>query len=358
MRIIIIIALIFFSLVSPYRVFAATENANHNLFEAFYQYLLRRIGPLGGIVGSTGNTGATGVTGLQGATGQQGVSGLQGASGFAGLVGQTGPAGPTGASGLQGSSGPSGVGSSGATGVAGGFGPTGATGGIDTATLNAINTRLSNLETEAPQAPLDFIFFNGSVPTNGAQSNIADAQGYDTFTFSYQCTVGEAEFRLYSSPDQATWVEQFKRNPDQCEAGGTELLPVAGRYYRLDMGTTTNPSLSVNAFGHFFKSSGGVGPTGASGLSGAVGATGASAVNGAGNIAFLHSDLGIPPYVLRTDGKVYWLDGEGVWRHESSYDVPIAVNQIAKWVPHTFVDTSGNVWYWNITSSWQNYSHP
>ncbi len=253
--------------------------AASNPFESMIASALRSMG-ISRNVGATGATGVKGATGIQGIPGSTGPTGVQGATGVTGVKGDTGPTGyqgatgqigATGVQGLQGIPGIQGpIGATGGIGDIGPVGPTGATGLLDTSSLNAITTRLTNLEQNSPKPPTDFVFFNGAVNTQGADSAEFDAQGYDMVTFSYKCTVGESALTLYSSPDHVTGTAQVSKDPTQCKNGGSITLPLAGRYYVVEMNSTTNPSLSVNAVGHFYNT----GSAGATGVSGATGPKG------------------------------------------------------------------------------------
>lgn len=111
---------------------------------------------------------------------------------------------------------------------------------------------LENQPTPTPTpTPFEFVFFQGAVSTNDAISQVADGLGFTRLLFSFQCTIGEAAIFLQFSQDQTSWTTQISRDPTQCKNGEVIDLSPAGRYYRVVMGSTTNPSLSVNAIGHF-----------------------------------------------------------------------------------------------------------
>lgn len=111
---------------------------------------------------------------------------------------------------------------------------------------------LENQPTPTPTpAPFEFVFFQGAVSTNGAVSQVADGQGFTRLLFSFQCTIGEAAIFLQFSQDQTSWTTQVSRDPTQCKNGEVIDLSPAGRFYRLLVASTTNPSLSVNSIGHF-----------------------------------------------------------------------------------------------------------
>lgn len=225
-----------------------------------------------------GSTGATGIQGPIGATGLMGPTGKIGPKGDTGPTGPSGLIGPIGATGELGSQGFTGQkGDSGAT------GPQGATGLIDTGTLNTITTRLTDLEQNSPNSPVDFVFFNGPVSTSGAISPIFDAKNYTKITFSIQCTIGETGFRLASSPDQNIWIQQYGKLCAQNEAISV-TLNTAGRYYRVDTGVTPTSEPFINAVGHFFNE-------GSEGIQGATGATGIQGITG------LKGDTGATGYL-------------------------------------------------------------
>lgn len=123
------------------------------------------------------------------------------------------------------------------------------------AKITELEQRIKALEdqpTPTPTpAPFEFVFFQGAVSTDGAISSIVDGEGYTRLMFSFQCTVGEAAITLQHSADQVTWVNHISRDPTQCKNGEVLDLTPAGRYYRVVIGSTTNPSLSVNSIGHF-----------------------------------------------------------------------------------------------------------
>lgn len=121
------------------------------------------------------------------------------------------------------------------------------------ANITDLQQRVTDLENQQPPEPFDFTFFNGSVSTAGEVSPIADVQGYTKVSFTYKCTVGEVALHLQVSPDGILWFTQKRFDPTQCKGGGSETLNTAGRFYRVTNGSTTNPALSINAFGHFFN---------------------------------------------------------------------------------------------------------
>lgn len=123
------------------------------------------------------------------------------------------------------------------------------------AKITELEQRIKALETQPTPtptpAPFEFVFFQGVVSTNGAVSQVADGQGFTRLLFSFQCTIGEAAIFLQFSQDQTSWTNQLSKDPAQCKNGEVIDLTPAARYYRVVMGSTTNPSLSVNSIGHF-----------------------------------------------------------------------------------------------------------
>lgn len=123
------------------------------------------------------------------------------------------------------------------------------------AKITELEQRIKALEdqpTPTPTpAPFEFVFFQGAVSTNGAVSQVADGQGFTRLQFSFQCIIGEAAIFLQFSADQTNWTNQISKDPTQCKNGEVIDLSPAARYYRVLLGLTTNPSLSVNAIGHF-----------------------------------------------------------------------------------------------------------
>lgn len=124
------------------------------------------------------------------------------------------------------------------------------------AKITELEQRIKALETQPPTptptpSPFEFVFFQGAVSTNGAVSQVADGQGFTRLLFSFQCTIGEAAISLQFSQDQTSWTNQISKDPAQCKNGEVIDLSPAARYYRVVMGSTTNPSLSVNSIGHF-----------------------------------------------------------------------------------------------------------
>lgn len=123
------------------------------------------------------------------------------------------------------------------------------------AKIAELEQRIKALETQPTPtptpSPFEFVFFQGAVSTSGATSQVADGQGFTRLLFSFQCTIGEAAIFLQYSQDQTSWTNQISKDPTQCENGEVIDLSPAARYYRVVIGSTTNPSLSVNAIGHF-----------------------------------------------------------------------------------------------------------
>ena len=99
------------------------------------------------------------------------------------------------------------------------------------------------------------------------------------------------------------------------------------------------------------------GPKGDKGDKGDVGLQGPqgeAATHGAGNAAFVHEN-----FVLKTDGTVWILNSGNVPFSPSAIGpVPIPVEDILDWRKFSFIDTAGNVWYFEAGSpqlGWRNF---
>ncbi len=119
-----------------------------------------------------------------------------------------------------------------------------------------LQNRVSALETQIPQptpTPKTFTFFNGSINPNGQTSPVFDTQGgYSKILVSFQCTVGSVSVDIQASTDQNTWTSQETWDASYCQGGIETQLVLAGRYYRLVTGSTTSPSVLLNATGYIF----------------------------------------------------------------------------------------------------------
>ena len=119
-----------------------------------------------------------------------------------------------------------------------------------------LQKRVSALETQIPQptpTAKTFTFFNGSINPNGQTSPVFDTQGgYSKILVSFQCTVGSVSVDIQASTDQNTWTSQENWDASYCQGGIETQLVLAGRYYRLVTGSTTSPSVSLNATGYIF----------------------------------------------------------------------------------------------------------
>ena len=101
------------------------------------------------------------------------------------------------------------------------------------------------------------------------------------------------------------------------------------------------------------------GDKGDKGDTGDQGEPGLSAQHGAGNIAFIFSDLSMDGYyILKTDGTV-WIASNNP-PHTTQIQVglalPVPVGDIVAWQLRTLVDKDGNYWFLpNNPSVWQNF---
>lgn len=121
--------------------------------------------------------------------------------------------------------------------------------------LTSLGNRVTALESAQPAQPIDFEFFAGPIPTplDGEISPTFDANDYTQVNVSYKCTVGEAAIWISTSTDEVNWTGYNIADPTKCKNGGTLTLPLGARYVRFSMGSTTNPSLSVNLTGRFYN---------------------------------------------------------------------------------------------------------
>jgi hypothetical protein len=108
------------------------------------------------------------------------------------------------------------------------------------------------------------------------------------------------------------------------------------------------------------------GPQGPQGPRGFTGESGSPAVSGAGNIAFLYFYPACGNvYVLDRNGGIWeaaYLAGGSGWKPVSPrMRVPVATTDIVSWQLFSFLDRSGNVWWWTGESGreeWHNLSAP
>ncbi len=121
------------------------------------------------------------------------------------------------------------------------------------AEITDLKTKVSELGNSKPADPTDIIFFNGKVSPQGAVSQVFDAQKYSKVTFTYQGT--SSAFVVEVSGNQTDWFTQYIRGEGENKAGGSVTLDSAGRYYRVEAGSTTLPPNEVHeyALGHFFN---------------------------------------------------------------------------------------------------------
>lgn len=79
---------------------------------------------------------------------------------------------------------------------------------------------------------------------------------------------------------------------------------------------------------------------------------------GAGNIAFISSQVGDWVWVLTNDGAVWAKPFDGDWQIDLE-QVPIPVSEIVQWEPDHFLDSNGNLWIYNpYEGVWANVGHP
>lgn len=88
------------------------------------------------------------------------------------------------------------------------------------------------------------------------------------------------------------------------------------------------------------------------GPQGEKGPEGLPGIRGAGSVAFISSEAG-RAFVLDTHGKEYKIvAGEFV---DLVRDLPVAVTDVVQWQGSSFINTGGEFWWWEPTSSWQTY---
>ena len=196
------------------------------------------------------------------------VSAAVGSTGMTGETGPTGPQGPTGSTGPQGSTGPIGVTGAGVTGSTGPQGPQGATGPVG----NVDDLSLDSLTDVTLDYPfeLDFLYFNGSVWSNGQvqlENNVSDVVITNP-------TDGQA---IVYDDGTAKWINSSVIGPQGATgpAGTNGVTGATGPAGSVGVTGATGPKGTTGVTGS-------TGPAGSNGSTGPAGITGATGPAGAG----------------------------------------------------------------------------
>ena len=107
-----------------------------------------------------------------------------------------------------------------------------------------------------PNAPYfkEYTFMKWYIPSAGATSSVddLDTTGYKYMWFAWNCG-HDAKLTVEYSNDGTNWFVQLYKTPEECGAGGHTRFYTMGRYYRVVVGETSEPSQFVTAQGRYYR---------------------------------------------------------------------------------------------------------